>query len=105
MRSVWSPKATWPAGVGIEPRLQRLVQRDDTRWPAIHRREHLNIGDGVEPIFRGQAAGHQIDDQPLRGLGIGGGRKKKSLLGADFIAGISPRLTPCAVTTMALSAA
>ena len=81
MRSVWSPKATWPAGEGLSRACNASLSATTPAGPRYIGESTWISATGVEPIFRGQAAGHQIDDQPLRGLGIGGGQEEEIAVG------------------------
>ena len=54
----------------IEPLLQRAVERRGAELAAMHRRQHLDVGDRIEAEPRRDALGDQLDDRRARRLGL-----------------------------------
>ena len=54
----------------VERRLERLVERVDARGSLVHRGQHLDVADGIEPESGGDPFGDELDDRGLRGVGI-----------------------------------
>ena len=61
----------------IERELQRLVERDGAEKVTVHRREHLDVADGIKAILGGQTRVRQLDERVLDLLRLARGEKKE----------------------------
>ena len=82
-----------PAVAGIEGRLEHLVEIPGPQHGAVHRREHLDVGLGIEAEPLGNPLLDQPHDQVLDRLGLRGLDEIEvaAVLG-DFRFGICPWL-------------
>ena len=56
---------------GLSSRLEALVEGVDPDRPPVHRRQHLDVADRVDPVAPGRALGDDLDDGGERPLGVG----------------------------------
>src|SRR5947209_18048269 len=61
----------WSSDVCSSDLPQALFQRIDAELTPVHRREHLNPGDGIHVVVLGQPAADERNDLLAGGYGIG----------------------------------
>ena len=61
----------------IERKLQGLIERNGAEEIAIHRREHLDVADGIETVFGGEAGMREFNEGVLDLLRLGLLKKKE----------------------------